>query len=123
MRSEEVLFRPATQDDLVAYYGKRPEMSVKGFAAVCGGTVVGVGGLYVEQGNTVAFCEIKEPFNRNKKALAKGCRILMQLIDGVPGPVYAVADKQHKTSGYILAKLGWKPTGVFNEHGETLVRY
>ena len=48
--------------------------------------------------------------------------MLMQLLDTVKGPVYAVACSTEPTAPYLLARLGWKPTGLFGPQGETLVR-
>ena len=48
--------------------------------------------------------------------------MLMQFIDTIKGPVYAVASEHEPTAADLLRRLGWKPTGIHGPHGETLVR-
>lgn len=84
--------------------------------------IVGIGGVYYIDGVPVAFSDMKPTLRPHKKSQAKACRILMQLLDKIGAPVYAVACPAEPTAPYLLAKLGFKPTGVFGPQGETLVR-
>lgn len=121
--SSDVTIRPATARDAQRYYGGPPPFSFRGYAAELNGEIVGVGGVYIQNGAYVAFSDMKSPLRQRKKTLAKACRILMELFDKTGGPVYAVASNTEPTAPYLLAKLGFKPTGLFGPQGETLVRY
>lgn len=121
MRSE-VTFRPATAADSEAYYGRPPLCSFRGYVAVKDGEVAGIGGVYYDGAVRIAFSEFKETLRSDRRALVKGTRILMQFIDTIKGPVYAVASEHEPTAADLLRRLGWKPTGIHGPHGETLVR-
>jgi hypothetical protein len=118
----DVVFRPATAEDAERYYGRRPPLSFKGFVAVRGNEVLGIAGISYDNGMRVAFSEFKEALRSDRRALAKGVKMTMKLVNEIKGPVYAVADDEEPTSTKLLAKLGWVPTGVHGPHGETLVR-
>jgi hypothetical protein len=118
----DITFRPATAADVEAYHGKPSPFSFRGYAAVKGSEVVGVGGVYYDGRARIAFSEFKEEMRSDRRALVRGTRMLMKFIDTIKGPVYAVADPNEPTAAALLSRLGWKPTGVFGPRGETLVR-
>ena len=120
--SSSVTFRPATAKDAFRYAGKIPPFSFRGYVAELDDEIVGIGGVYYQDGVPIAFSEMRPAMRLHRKAIAKACRMLMQFLNQLGGPVYAVACPTEATAPYLLAKLGFKPTGVFGEHGETLVR-
>ena len=120
-RSEPVI-RQATQADAVAFYGEPAKMSFRGFVAELDGEVVGIGGVYYDNGVAIAFSEMRPPMRKHKKAMAKACRMLTRFFDQLGGKVYAVACPTEPTAPQLLKKLGFVPTGLFGRHGETLVR-
>lgn len=81
-----------------------------------------LGGLYYSHFTPIAFSDITDAFRENKADVVRGCRILMQQISKVRGPVFAVANPAEPTSVALLARLGWKPTGRFCDLGELLKR-
>lgn len=115
-------FRRATTTDAEAYYAGRPVVSFRGWVAEQDGKPVAIGGVSYIDGAPMAFSEMTDAFRKNKKDIARGCRILMEMIDNTKGPVYAVADPNEPTSAYLLLKLGWLPTGRYTQLGELLVR-
>lgn len=117
-----VIFRRCTDTDAKAFYGGPPMMSLRGWVAEKDGVIVGIGGVYYNKGVPIAFSEITDAFRESKKDVAKGCRILMELISKTRGPVYAVANPNEPTAARLLARLGWEPTGRMTEIGEMLVR-
>ncbi len=117
-----VTYRPATAADAAAYYGRSPGLTFRGYVAVKGDEVLGICGVNYTHGMRVAFSEFKEALRSDRRALAKGVRMTMRIVNQIKGPVYAVADDEEPTSTKLLAKLGWVPTGVHGPHGETLVR-
>lgn len=122
MTRSEPTFRRATAQDALVFYGKTPPMSFRGFVAELDGEVIGIGGIYYNEGVPVAFTDLGEPMRKHKKAIAKACRMLTRFFDQTGGKVYAVACPKEPTAPYLLAKLGFKPTGLFGPLGETLVR-
>jgi len=120
--SSSVTFRHATTADAKAYYGISAPFSFRGYVAELEGELVGIGGIYYQAGVPVAFSEMRPAMRAHRKAIAKACRMLTQFFNQLGGPVYAVACPTEPTAPYLLAKLGFKPTGVFGDRGETLVR-
>ncbi len=121
--SSSVTLRAATFADAKAFYGgKLPPWSFQGIAAELDGEVIGLCGLYRESGAKVVFSEIRPQMRKHKKAIGKACRMLMQMADKTPGTTHAVASPTEPTAGYLLAKLGFVPTGEFGPVGEILVR-
>lgn len=121
MRSE-VVFRPATDADAQRYYGRRAHSSFRGFVAELNGELVGLAGVYYQDGVPIAFSEINPHVRSRRRDIVRGVKMLMQIVDTIKGPVYAVANPAEPTAPYLLAKLGWKPTGLLGPLGETLVR-
>lgn len=117
-----VIFRRATAADAEQFFGGQMMFSMRGWVAEQDGVVTAIGGLYYEGGRPIAFSEMTGTFRKDRKDVAKGCRILMQMIDKIKSPVYAVANPNEPTAQKLLAKLGWVPTGRFTEVGELLVR-
>ena len=118
----EIIFRQATEADATTYYGQRPPLSFRGYVAIKGDEVVGIGGVYYSGSARVAFSEFKPEMRSDRRALVKGTRMLMRFIDTIKGPVYAVASQNEPTATNLLSRLGWKPTGIHGPQGETLVR-
>ena len=118
----DTTFSRATAADVEAFYSGPPRSSMRGWVAKHGDAVVAIGGVYYEGFRAIAFSEMSEAFRASRKDVARGCRILMQLISGISGPVYAVADPREPTSEALLRKLGWEPTGRNTPLGELLIR-
>lgn len=53
----QIKSRPATQSDLLAYYGKLPPYAVRARVLEDGGAIVGVAGYHVENGYAVVFSD------------------------------------------------------------------
>lgn len=118
-----VEFRRATYEDAVAFYGKPPEMSFKGYVAVEDGEVIGVGGVfYDELRRPIAFSQMKDAMRSRTKDKAKAVRILMTFAHSLHKRVYAVADPGEPTAPRLLKRLGFRPTGEVTRLGDLLVR-
>lgn len=119
----EITFRPATRADALSYYGREPEATFRGYVAEQDGKVVGIGGVYYDLGVPVIFTEMRPEMERAKKACARATRLMIEYADSLLSPVvYAVADVDYPTAPYLLAKLGFVPTGRMTERGELLAR-
>ena len=113
-------FEVATQATVTEFLGGPPPFSLRGYVARVGGRVVGLGGVYYDAGRAVAFSKMKDEMRPKRKACAKACRMLVDLIRETPGPVYAIASPDEATAPALLQKLGFVPTGVSSPHGPLL---
>ena len=113
--------RQATTKDAYNFYGKMPSNSFKGIVAVEGDKVIGIGGLFYTKDGLIAFSDMKPEMRQYKKALVKGCRMIMDMVKNADTPVYAVANDKEPTATNLLERLGFVRTGIKNEIGETLV--
>ena len=118
----EITFAPATQAYVNDYFGGAPPYGFRGYVALLDGAVVGIGGVFMYGGVPVAFSQMKDPMRPFIKAKARAARLLEKYIDDMRIPVYATADPNEPTSGKLLEKLGFQPTGVESGYGEMLVR-
>jgi hypothetical protein len=118
----DITFRTATAQDAALFYDGAPPLSFRGKAAEQSGVVIALFGISYDKGTPVAFSQITDAMRENKKALLKGCKIMMQMVDDTPGAVYAVADPDEPTAPYLLIRFGWRPTGRFTAFGELMVR-
>ena len=112
---------PATPETVEAFYGEPVGYSFKGIVAVEDENVIGIGGIYRLNGKRIAFTDMKPEMRKHKKIMVKSCRLLMDMIRKEHRPVYAVANQDEPTAQDLLARLGFEPTGQFNEYGETVV--
>lgn len=122
MPSETPEIVPATQALAREYWGGDPPFSFRGYVAVLGGVVVGVGGVYRMGGRLWAFSKGKPELAPFIKTRAKAVRVLVQLMDRYTEPVYAAPDAEEPTAMPLLTKLGFVPTGEELEVGPVLVR-
>jgi len=113
--------RTATAKDAHDFYGKPPSNSFKGFVAVKSGRVIGIGGVFYTKTGLIAFSDMKPEMRQHKKAIVKGCRMIMDMVKNAEVPVYAVANDNEPTANNLLERLGFVNTGVKNELGDTLV--
>lgn len=107
----DITFRQATQALAENYYGGTPPAGFRGWVALRGEDVVGVGGVQRVAGALFAFSERKPEMARDKRACAKATRLLVEYLDSLPEPAYAVADDAIETSAQLLARIGFVKTG------------
>ncbi len=120
--SSNPVIRRATHADAIAFYKGDPLYSFKGYVVELNGDIAGLAGIYYEDGKPIVFSEMKDTMRPHKKAIAKTCRLIMKMVDDLGRAAYAFACPAEPTSGYLLAKLGFKPTGMVGPHGDILVR-
>ena len=123
MAEAECVFRPATSADARLWFCGTPASSFRGYVAVIGGEIAGIGGVFYHQGIPVAFSEMSDKMRASKKSIARAIRVLERMFDSIGSPVFAFANQKEPTSAGLLAKLGFVPSGYsFDQHGEMLVR-
>lgn len=97
--------KPATQKDVEAFYGKLPAFTMRGIVAVKEGEVIGLGGTYQHQGNTIVFCDMKESAKRYRKYILKAAKMVMAGIKDKR--VFAICDTKQDTAPRFLEHLGF----------------
>jgi hypothetical protein len=121
MRSEPII-ACATQSLARAYWGGDPPFSFRGYVALLDGEVVGVGGLYRMHDRMWIFSGFKPELAPYRKVRAKAVRMLLQLADNYPTPVFATPDRKEPTAMPLLIRLGFVPTGEEVDGDPVLVR-
>lgn len=120
----ELVVRRATAADLRAYYGGDAPATVKAFAAILDGEVVGVagiafGGLSKARPVAEAFSEFKPALRPHLRSMAvlRAVKAVQAMIARTrPAPV-AIADARHPNSERLLQRLGAVRIGAC-EQGE-----
>ena len=83
--------RQATEKDVRNYFdGVAPIRSMRAFAAILDGRVIGIGGVYFDGKNMVAFSDIKDEMKKYKKDIVRGARIIMDMIASRNIAVFAI---------------------------------
>lgn len=100
-----VEIRPATQKDVEAFYGKLPVFTMRGVVGTKDGEILGLGGTYKYQGNTVVFCEIKESAKQYRKSILKAAKMVINSIKDKR--VFAFCDTGQSTAPAFLEHLGF----------------
>lgn len=115
-----ITFKPLTREAITEFYDRPPKRTYRGYTAVLDGKIVGIGGVYFDCGVPMAFSDLRDEMSSDKKAIARGIRILLSLYDSLGYTVYAFASPKYPTSRRLLERIGFIPTGTDSEHGELL---
>lgn len=99
------VIRPATQRDVEAFYGAMPPLTMKGFVVEHEGELLGIGGIYWNEGKKVLFSEVKPEGERFKKTLVRVAKRIVKELR----PRYALADKHTEGAAKLLEHLGFEP--------------
>lgn len=104
--------RPATREDLIAFYGKAPGETVRALVAEHEGQVVAVGGVMIERGWACAFSDHKDVGYSPRAALRFAREVVGQTIKRQH--VHALS---HTENERLLAALGFSRVGE-SEYGK-----
>lgn len=108
--------RMATQRDIESFYGKMPPLTMKGFVVEHDGSIIGIGGVYWNEGKKVLFSEIKPEGKKFKKTMVRVAkRIVAEL-----NPRYALADGCTEGAAKLLEHLGFEPVEGVEYSGSPL---
>lgn len=97
--------RPATREDMERFHPQVPK-SARVLAGERDGEVIGVGGVYFDNGAAVVFSGFCERVS--KREIVKGAKAIMALAAGVKGPLYARQDPT-EAAARTLAHFGFVP--------------
>lgn len=101
--------RPATRDDLIAFYGEAPRPTVRALVFEKDGEIVGIGGVKMEGGYFIAFSEIKAGAILGKQEIWRAAKEVARMISGLNVTVYAVP--QSPASVPFMERLGFVSEG------------
>lgn len=116
------IIRPATAEDLIAYFGGTPKESVRAVVADLAGEIIAVGSLVYMRGSVMGLrMDIKPAMRRFPVALHKGAKMLLGMAKkaGIP-TVAAVRDAREPRSTQWLKRLGFEHVAD-NEDGEVWI--
>lgn len=120
MKKSKITIEPATMAYAKEFYGDQCNKSFRGYVALLGGKVIGVGGLSFENETMMLFSDIKEELRPFKRDIVRGFHILERMVAKTNYPIVAVADKKEKLSERILTRIGFTPSGNENQDGSKI---
>lgn len=96
---------PATREQLLQLYTEIPK-TVRAFAAVDGDKVLGVAGVYQENGVQVCFAKLTDELRANKRMVVLGMRKVLGLFGSM---VFAICDQNEPKAPGLLRHVGFQP--------------
>jgi len=115
-------FVPATPELTTAYYGRPSVRTFRGWVCLIDDRPAGVVGIYNDGPERVVFSDIKPEHAGARRAIVQGIRLVREIYEQSPMPVYAVENPEIPTAGPLLARLGFVPTGRSTPNGNILMR-
>lgn len=101
---------PINKQHILEYKGKPFEKSMRGFAALHDGKVVGIAGvLHTEV--LQAFSEFSDEVANNKRFIVQAIREFRKLLTQYDEPVFAAPDATKSTACGFLKHIGFKKQG------------
>ena len=100
---------PATPDLMQRFYGRTPARTSQAVVAVQGDRVLGVAGVYFENGYAVAFTELSDEIRANKRLIVRGYRALLPFLRAARLPVVALCDPLIAGSERLLLHYNFEP--------------
>ena len=105
------MIRPATAQDFVTTFKRPTARTVMAWVVEEEGTVLGIGGFYMDTGRVVMFAEIAEGARTRcrwpARAMLTSARHVLAQALKTGMPVYAVADPAVKNAAKLLEKIGF----------------
>lgn len=105
--TSEMAIVPATPELVRQFAGKTPPLTFRGHVAMVGDRVLGLGGIYYQDGVPVIFSEFKEGLGIKDRA--RCFRFIEQVAAKWKGQLHAICDISHPGSPGLLRRLGFSP--------------
>lgn len=99
--------KSATPELVHAFYKGAPPFSLRGFAAVLGGTPIALGGVYMDGEHRIAFLELKDEMRLYKRELIRFINEGKRVLSGY-SEVLAVASTKEKTARTLLNHFNFR---------------
>jgi hypothetical protein len=107
------ILKPLTLADATAFYGSRPQHTMRGYAVMLDGKPVALGGITYRCGMLCAFSEMKDELRPYKVSIARFARRVEGLFGKAPG--MAIANPAEPGSGRFLQWLGFEHVATTKE--------
>jgi hypothetical protein len=110
MKRSEPIARPATREDIDAFFGPRAKPTMKAWVGELDGKPIGIGGLALVEGRWIAFCDLTPEARRYKRVIVRTAKLIMEEASrsGIRF-VYAEADTEEPMALRWLGSLGFEP--------------
>lgn len=107
--------KPATSELIKAFYGHEFPRSMKSLVAVRDDEVLGVIGVYPENGQQVVFMDLKDELRRHPRVLIQGSKTFMRWVRETKMPTCARCDDTIPAAKRFLEHFGFRHLnkGVF----------
>lgn len=99
--------RWATPEDIIAFYGRPHECSLQVIAVIEDGVPIGLGGVYYQGHNCVAFSETKKDIP--PRLIIKGLRMFRDMLGKKPCRIIATPHPELRTAPGFLKHCGFVP--------------
>jgi hypothetical protein len=103
--------RPATAEDITAWFGGPPPYTCKAFVMEVDGKLEAMYGLKFAGGEVACFSTLTEVARKHKRAVVEGIRLLRKELDKHPY-VVAYATKGEPTAEGFIRHVGFKHVGT-----------
>jgi len=110
--------RPIKRQDIVDMYGENLPMTVRGWAAVLDGEVIGIAGVAFTK-PLQCFSFLDERMKDYPRKIIEAVKLVRELLETIQLPVYATPDEDEGTADTFLKHVGFVVLhrGVYQWHG------
>lgn len=98
-----VELRAITVSDYAAFFGKAPDRTIRGYAFMVDGKMVGVCGALLGKDSTMLFSDLKEEIDAHPVTIWRWAKRAMDMLAEMKQPLFATTD----TSEKFLNSLGF----------------
>lgn len=109
--------RYATDDDVVRFYGKRPEYTMRAVIALADDELAGIIGIARAGRYWVLHSEFRPALREHLRRLTllRAIKMAQRLVEECRGPVIAVVNPEEPDSRRVLSRLGFTETNEDDE--------
>jgi len=111
-----MLVRPATRQDLEAFYGRGDFPTARALVGVIADEVVAVAGVSLRHGRRIVFADINESVDRNSFSFRRAAVAAIRFVQKA-GFDAAFANPNESTAPHLLQRVGLERLGP-SEHGD-----
>lgn len=104
----DVEIRPATEEDLVKFYGQVPRTSVMAWIALWRGRVVCVAGIAFEQFGNVAFSDVLPEVDAPTITIWRAAKQMFDAMRAKGFPLIVAANRHKDKSDKFLQSVGFE---------------
>ena len=102
-----MIIRQATSKDVIEYFGRQFQQSMRGLVAEHEGQLLGVTGV-LHTTPLQAFSEMRPEMSHYPVTIGKAARRFKAILRGYNAPVYAIPSHQHPRARHMLEWMGFE---------------